>query len=107
MLSLLLQSSSFEICSSRMGELNGFHLGRSTFKYWSLIIYLQLLSYGEFGVPITACSYLHEQNQSLELTLITVIKNFELYEVGLFHAALQILLKDSKKEADSTALEIL
>lgn len=34
-------------------------------------------------------------------------ENFELPELGLFHAPLQILLKDSKREADSTALEIL
>lgn len=62
----------------------------------------------EFGVPIHlfTCDYLHEQNQSLEFTLVRVRENFKLHEVGLFHDKLKILLKGSKKEADSTALEI-
>lgn len=43
----LLQSSSFEIRSSRVRKLNGSDLGRSTVKYWLLILYLKLLCCGE------------------------------------------------------------
>jgi len=41
-----------------------------------------------FGVPVHSfvCSYLHEQNQSLEFTVVTTIENFELHQVGFFHA---------------------
>lgn len=87
MLSLLLQSSSFETCSSRMRELGG-RLGRSPVKY----LVIDVLSnaavlwrrYFELPVHLFAYDYLHKQTQSLEFRLIRIIENFELHERGLF-----------------------